>query len=317
MNWLERYVQGVKRYLPKKNRDDIGDELMSVLGDKLEADKDRPLKDIGEAEVKDWVAGQEHPMITAASYQTYPEIVAREFYPPYFLTLKVVIGILIGIQIFTMGLSVLLGRVDVFSAVAGLLGGVLVNLLWGVGSVTLVFHIIGRQTSAKKLLKKWSVKDLPGTSGKWEQVAIGEKIFEVAIFVLMLVIINGYWPESWTENISDLVYLNPATHRLIPWFNALLLLEITQNLWVIARPRWTKLKLAANLALSGLGLGFLAMVLGIDPLVIISPDIVPEDPEFKIKNWADRSLNVVIYIIGAIILSEIGRDIYRIVKLKK
>ena len=35
MDWVDRYVEAVKRYLPRKSREDIGAELHSVLEEKV------------------------------------------------------------------------------------------------------------------------------------------------------------------------------------------------------------------------------------------------------------------------------------------
>jgi len=36
MSWLHRYVEAVKRYLPRAKRDDVGEGLHSILEEKLE-----------------------------------------------------------------------------------------------------------------------------------------------------------------------------------------------------------------------------------------------------------------------------------------
>ena len=94
MNWLDRYIESVKRYLPERSRDDIGDELRSVLEEKMDdakeasggtleaADELRILKEFG------------HPLKVASSYQEQQVLISEQLFPIYKTVIKYLLLIL-------------------------------------------------------------------------------------------------------------------------------------------------------------------------------------------------------------------------------
>ena len=94
MNWLDRYIESVKRYLPERSRDDIGDELRSVLEEKMDdakeasggtleaADELRILKEFG------------HPLKVASSYQEQQVLISEPLFPIYKTVIKYLLLIL-------------------------------------------------------------------------------------------------------------------------------------------------------------------------------------------------------------------------------
>ena len=61
MTWVNRYVSGVRRYLPRKTRDDIGDELRSILDDKIEEAREARGGPLEEADVISILKDFGHP----------------------------------------------------------------------------------------------------------------------------------------------------------------------------------------------------------------------------------------------------------------
>jgi hypothetical protein len=81
MTWVARYVSGVKRYLPRRTRNDIGDELRSILEDKIEeaeANRGRPLE---EADVVSIIRRFGHPLEVAARYQNRGALINESLFP--------------------------------------------------------------------------------------------------------------------------------------------------------------------------------------------------------------------------------------------
>ncbi|MCH7631195.1 MAG: hypothetical protein IIC07_04825, partial [Proteobacteria bacterium] len=60
---MERYAGAVKNYLPRKIREDVGEEIMSGMRDKLEAKEDQLGRKLKGSELKKWIGGQAHPMV--------------------------------------------------------------------------------------------------------------------------------------------------------------------------------------------------------------------------------------------------------------
>ena len=90
MDWVDRYVEAVKRYLPRKQREDIGAELHSALEDKLtEAARETGVP-LTEAEVLQLLKAQGHPLKVASGYHEQRIRISEPLFPIYKLALQYV-----------------------------------------------------------------------------------------------------------------------------------------------------------------------------------------------------------------------------------
>ncbi|HBX37792.1 MAG TPA: hypothetical protein DEG76_11085, partial [Pseudohongiella sp.] len=150
MNWIDRYVAEIKRYLPAKNRDDVAEELQSLLEEEvleLEADRERPLTD---AEWHDLLREFGHPMQVATRYGASGVLISAALFPLY----RKVVGYLLAAVAMVYVLAI------TWSIVADVIWGVMadaraVNLGFGFGEawsfavnwlvfITLGFHLADR-----------------------------------------------------------------------------------------------------------------------------------------------------------------------------
>jgi len=161
MKWIDRYVVEVKRYLPAGNRDDIGEELQSLLEEELlarEADRERPLR---EDEVLDFLREFGHPMRVAARYGASGVLVSEALFPLY----RKVVRYLVAAVALVYGLAVVLGIVAdvVWDAAAGQRA---VQLSFGFGEawsftvnwlvfITLGFYLADRHVVRSGGLERW------------------------------------------------------------------------------------------------------------------------------------------------------------------
>lgn len=317
MNWLERYVAGVKRYLPTKNREDIGEEIMSVLADKREAKEEILGREMNEKELKVWIGSQDHPMVLAAGYQERRELVTAELFPLYILALKIALGIVFGLKVLSTGFYILGSESFSFWNISGrLFGGLLEGGFLAFASITLVFHFLGQHISARKFYEKWKVSDLPISGAKWMTVSVGETVFEIiayvfALGVLQVVLINE-WGTWWEGGIS----VNTEVYNLVIWVQAVIVLFLAHRLWLVIRPKWDVAKLLVNIGLTGFGLYVLTMFLNVEPFVYFDPAFVTDHPNIDRDGWLNRSITITLFIVGAVYLYEIGRDLYRLYRLR-
>lgn len=318
MNWLERYVEGVKRFLPRKKREDIGAEILSVLADKLEAEEDKRGRKLNDREMKEWVGSLDHPMALAAGYQERRELVSPELFPLYLFTLKIAIGIVFALKVFGTGFYIL-GAVDFnfWQIFQRLFNGLLESGLLAFASITVVFHFLGRHISARKFFDNWKVSDLPKSGAKWVTVPVGETVFEIVFYVFSLgvlqTIVMGKWDQWWDSPISA----NPALYDLIGWVQAVIVLFLVHRLWLVIRPNWDTAKLTANILITGFGLWVLTMFMNIEPFLYFDPAFVTDHPGIDRGGWLNRGISITLFVIAAVYLYEIARDFYRIYKLNR
>ena len=317
MNWLERYVGAVKNYLPRKIREDVGEEIMSGMRDKLEAKEDQLGRKLKESELKKWIGGQAHPMVVASGYQKRRELVSAELFPLYLYALKIALVIILVLKVLGIGFYIFgNNEFHISGMIVRLFSGLLENALLAFASITLVFHFLGEQFSASKFFEKWSVDNLPQTGHKWIAVPVGEMIFEIVIYLFALGLVNSFYFNQWDFWWSDRLSLNPAIYGIVPWFNAVIVLFLVHRIWLVARPHWNTAKLVTDAALGVFGLWVLVMILSLDPIVSFDPAFVTDHPEIDRQIWVNRIVTYSLYFVGLSYLYELGRDLYRIYKLK-
>ena len=58
------------------------------------------------------------------------------------------------------------------------------------------------------------------------------------------------------------------------------------------------------------------MILSLDPIIVLDPDVIAEATGIKNEYWLNRIVTYSLYFLGLVYLYELGRDLYRIYKLK-
>ena len=171
MEYVERYIYAVTRYLPEKDREDVAKELKSNLEDMLDDDYSKEnvrkvLEDMGSPyELSRRYLNQENYLIGPGIYHTYIE------------TLKIlfVVAVTIGGIVFIVDLLANINSLEGFTSLSDTISMILRIILSGIGImfnviigfffwVTLIFVIIERAQAAGEmeriLTKPFSIEDL-------------------------------------------------------------------------------------------------------------------------------------------------------------
>jgi hypothetical protein len=159
MDLIDRYLDAVRLFLPRDQRDDITAELRDVLltrREEREAELGRPLTGKeDEALLHDYG----HPLIVAARYGKTQYLIGPEIYPIYAFVVMVVLA--------AIGLSAAItGVVDVAGGHAARALGAVLSVAWtgafaSIGAVTVVFAVLQRTGASQRIALDWSVSDLP------------------------------------------------------------------------------------------------------------------------------------------------------------
>src|SRR5260370_21267221 len=92
MELLGRYLQAVRRYMPRSQQDDIlkelGENLRAQMEDK-ETELGRPLN---EDEVAAILKKHGHPMFVAARYRQTRHLIGSTLFPVYWLAVKIILA---------------------------------------------------------------------------------------------------------------------------------------------------------------------------------------------------------------------------------
>lgn len=275
MELLDRYLQAVRFWLPRKQQNDIiaelGDDLRSQIEDR-ESSLGRPLN---EDELVALLKQAGHPLWVAGRYQKQQALIGPVLFPLYSFVLKIVALGYLGPWLLTwIVLTVLVPSHRAANPALTLIGGW--GSLWTTmvvifGSVTLAFAILERVQSAMSALQQWEPRKLPRVSRRKERVSRVESVFGLVFsifFIAWWLSLSRYGALIFGP-IAGFFSLNPALRGwylpvLVP--TCIIMLQQCVNLF---RPEWLWLRAAAQLMSDAIAL-FIAIA-----LTKIHPYLIP------------------------------------------
>lgn len=167
MELIERYLQAVKFWLPKKQQDDIIAELSEDLRaqvEEREAELGRPLT---EPEIEELLRQRGSPMRVANGYLPQRSLIGPAVFPAYVLVLKIV-TLLDFISMAVAAIAVTISRAQGNMPGTGwtpplmaLMKHDWMGWLYGMAIVTLVFAVVERIPATDKMFQNWNPRRLP------------------------------------------------------------------------------------------------------------------------------------------------------------
>jgi hypothetical protein len=252
MELLERYLQAVRTFLPRKAQDDILHELSeNILSqmDEREAELGRPLT---EAEQEEIIKQHGHPILVAARYGRRQYLIGPGLFPIYWLTLKLSLLIAVAVR-FIIAIVTVLVSADpahqIFPALLPVPAVVIPVFAWTTG-VFIAFEFFSPGLNLR-LITNWNPRSLPALVKR-------SAIIPRADSVAQIIMIGAF--ILWWQSIPTAPYLmfgpGAAVLALAPvwaqlhWYIILLsvaaLLLASVNL---AIPHWTVTRTRIHLAL--------------------------------------------------------------------
>lgn len=266
MALLERYLDAVGRHLPPADEEDILAELRDDIQAKYErraAELGRPLTEDDEA---DLLRPYGRPIVLASRYRKQQHLIGPAWFPFYWNTLKIALGVAL---IVAVGLPLVL-------ALVGRSPGAIVQALFHFPEtalavfawVTVIFALLEAFTSSMKFRDNWNPRSLPRP--RPAGVARTSR-FDVALEMGVSAAFLGWWTAA--HRSPDLLFLPPAV-TLGPWWwsihlplTALLLVSIVVKAVVLVRPDWTGFRLGAGLVTTAAGTAIALSVMWSEPLL--------------------------------------------------
>lgn len=262
MDLLERYLQAVKFWLPKKQQSDILAELTEDIQsqiDEMESSLGRPLN---KAEMEDVLKKRGRPMLVAMRYRPQRHLIGPEIFPMYWFVLKVAMlcywipWTLAGIALLIFGTSHPIGRI-----LGQIWGAFWVSTALQFSIITLVFAFLDHYKSVTGCLDNWNPGKLPAVRPARDPYRIS-RINSIAEIIFTLIFI-GWWiwmpqgfPFWWGFNEEGIkwswgpVWSDYHTH----FFLAVIVLSLfgvavsSVNLF---HPYWTRIRLAVRAGIDG------------------------------------------------------------------
>lgn len=161
---IERYLQAVRFFLPKKQRHDVSRELREDLESRIEDREDELNRALSEEELSRLLRDTGHPMLLALGYQEERSLISARTFPLYWFSLKALLVILAIVHILIPAIFALVSRQPVGAIVDSVLrfpAAALPVLAWA----TLLFVVLDLpfvRNQIERALANWKPQGLPG-----------------------------------------------------------------------------------------------------------------------------------------------------------
>ncbi|MBC3766179.1 hypothetical protein [Neptunicella marina] len=262
MNWINRYVNNVKSYLPKSLKDDVGNELESSLQDQIDDKAEQLQRELNEQEIQQILLERGHPIVVASSYQSAKTLVTPELFPLYKVVLKWVFLLLFVVK----GTQTLSGafsqeHINVFSTALHFIGNIFESCLYGFAWTTLAFYLIGNAVTTKQVYAKWHPSKLPNIPAPNQQIGLFDAAFEmVCLFGFIAVMNNYFMPITGEPAARYSIHMSDALYALVPWISAVVSLSIVFCFYKMLSPYWTRGKIIIDWAIYAAQFAMLAVM---------------------------------------------------------
>ncbi len=246
----DRYVWGVLRAVPERQRPDLEPEIRALVADAVEAANARAAASADAAAGADAAAAERAALTELGD----PELLAarytdRSLYligPAYYLDYKRLLTLLLSIVVpivtlATMAAGFIAEEAPLPAVINGLGAGFMVGLqlaFW----VTVGFAAVERYGAQKAgPFKEWSLHDLPDTPSP-ARLSAGDAITSIVGGVVLLGVIAWGPPFiTTTDGVTTSVpFFDPAlASTWAPWFVGVAIAQIAFAVIVYAARRWT------------------------------------------------------------------------------
>lgn len=300
MNYVERYIYAVTRYLPEKDREEVGRELRSNLEDML-------LEDYSEENIKRVLEDMGSPYELSSRYLDQEKyLLGPRVYPIYMEALKilVIVAVIVGAITFTVDLFFTINAIDTVNSLSDIIGTTVRIITNGIGImfdvvvgfffwVTLGFIIVEKtnvldemKSPKNKAFVVEDLKEIPKSKGKKISKVEMAFSFVFTIAFLFIFLFRNDLIAVYIAGEGSFAIFNVDTIRsygvLVMVVGALSLLL---TLYKLIAGRWTK-KLAIFSAI------YAVISLGTTIIIVLDPNLFGQEfLTFMEMNFGDFGSN--------------------------
>jgi len=295
MELIDRYLQAVKFWLPKKQKQDIIAELSEDLRSQVEDRESELGRKLSESEVADLLKQRGRPVLVGNQFRPQQQLIGPTLFPIYLFVLQVVAAFYllpwilawIGVAIFHPAHP---GQ-SLITTIASFWTSFWPMAFFLVGSITTVFAILERVQAKSKFMEEWDPRKLPPVRDP-NRIAISASITELIANMVFCT-----WWAFWVGRLwyPTLIHFAGVTITLAPtwryFFWGFLLLGVGNTIISavnLFRPYWTWQRASARLASDFAGSLLFCWLTKAYIVVAISVTNVPAEKTAQIAsaiNW--------------------------------
>lgn len=261
MELLERYLQEVRRYLPRDEQDDLIAEISDGLQTQIEARESELGRALTSDEEVAIIKAYGHPRVVAARYQTQRYLIGPELFPFWWCTVKIVLICTLALELVGVTIAAIVSTTPFTVFVQGL-AVMWPSIFWVFGVVTIIFVAIERYGHTQSVLSRagidWNPRVLPGVPS--DEVPRSRSLWEAFVNVAALLWLLdlpyvrqslGFMVLGPGVNYLAPLALAPAWRPFFVTFFIASLMIVAMDFAVLVHPNWARLR-AATLVLANL-----------------------------------------------------------------
>ncbi|AXC11430.1 membrane protein, putative [Acidisarcina polymorpha] len=321
MEIIDRYLQAVRFWLPKAQKQDIIAELSEAIDSQIEEQTAQLGHPLTELELQAILLERGNPILVASRYLPQRHLIGPLIFPMYSRVLKMAwifyfLGwLLAAICIFTFAPSH--HPMSLGTLIAETLRTIWLTTVYTFAAVTVFFAIIEQYHLRSHFLEEWDPRKLPPLYD-FNRIKRSSSIAEV----VALIVVGLWWMAAMSSpaivnNAQAQITLAPAWGYFFWGFGLLLAGSLVLSAVNLFHPYWTRFRAGVRLVSDALGWALAAWLCKANILADIRlPNLryqTTTQVAAAINTWAARSLPLVVTL-GAIVVAF---DAYRITRLKR
>ena len=313
MELLDRYLQAIEFWLPKRQKQDIIAELSEDLRSQIEEKQDEVGRKLEDAEVEAILKRCGSPLAVASRYRPQQYLIGPTLFPIYQFVLAVlVIGCVVPRCLIWLGFLIADPAHSAYLHIENMLG----TILYFAFFTTLAFAIIERSGVKLQGLDTWSPRKLPPVRDP-NRISRFGSLFEIAAAMVFNVwFVSIFWPGPAIDFYGVRITIAPVWQVFFWSFLFLAAANVAIAGVNLFRPYWTRLRASLRLVADGLGAGLFCGLLKAQVLAGISAPSLPAPKAIELTNLINllmaRALPWAI-VMTFVILSF---DVYRIMRVR-
>jgi hypothetical protein len=321
MELLDRYLQAVRFWLPKTQKQDIIAELSEDIRSQIEEKETELGRKLNEGEVEAILKQIGRPVLVANRYAPQQYLIGPLLFRIYRFVLKIValcylapwVLAWIGFMIYDPRYRARHSGGTLIGAFASLWGPLWLATFIAFGAVTLVFAVLERAHAKSRFLEEWDPRKLPAVRDP-NQISRASSIFELAANAVFCIWWIGMRFPIVPGPSGVRITLAPVWQYFFWGFLLLALANIATSGANVLRPYWTRVRAGARLATDVVGAALFSWLFKSEILVgIVVPGVAPEkllEITRAINLWMSRSFAIVVIIGVVIAVFDVRRIIH-------
>ncbi len=320
MDLLDRYLQAVRFWLPRKRQDDIARELAEDIRSEVEEKEAQLGRSVAEADLETILRRRGSPMAVALGYLPTQFLIGPLLLPVYWLVLRVVLLWVLLPLLIVVSAQPVADAANPGLAALGAAGHYLQSAIFGFGMITLVFAILERVRPDFPVRKPWNPRDLPAVRPpEHDRLSRTGAVFEV---------IFGGWFLLWWAGLVHLQNLgipaDAAVHiTAAPVWQHLYwpILALTASMVALsavnfACPWWTRMRAAVRLANQIVVVAVAGWLLYAGAWIAVEAPTLSPGKAADLQRSVDLGLLMTFFWVAAItVVNIVGHDVPRLRRL--